>query len=234
MRKFIFFDLDNTLIFENKELSEKTKNFLKNLDIEYGICTQRPMLGIPSLSYLNNAKYYVCEGGIVAYDADKKEMIVDQNIKSINHELIKESAIKFLHQRKIDVELHQNTKRVYSSTLYFDGILDKDVIMSLCESIINLLGDRYEFIVLNKNKVIFTIKSVIKADMIKEIMEDNIHYYLISDDEQISEKQEVANISYISVNPSNLNFNNICEFVARGDFDTRLIDAILYVKDKSV
>lgn len=63
MKKFILFDVDGTLVHENCSLPADTKIFLRNFsDVEYGICTNRPLLDTKDL-ILSKIKYYICEGG---------------------------------------------------------------------------------------------------------------------------------------------------------------------------
>jgi len=234
MKKFIFFDLDGTLIFDDKELSNDTKDCLRTLDIKYGLCTNRPLSDIPTLDFLSNNKNYICEGGVVSYDYKKNKLNLNEKAKNINHKFIKKISLEFLKEKGLSINLRQNINRIYSSTLYFERPLESDTILSLGRMVTDFLGSNYEFEVLSETKMLFTIKNISKGQMIKNIMKENFEYYLISDDEKIEKDEKIENLVYISIDPNNSVFNESCDFVSSNDFNRRLIDVILYIKNKQI
>jgi len=233
MKKFIYFDIDDTLIHRDDELTEESLEFLKNLSgLEYGICTNRPLLDVPYLDFLKDNKFYICEGGVISYTSDKRLNKKHPDAIEINHSLINKIAQDFLLKNNLIVSLNQNINRIYTSTLYVDKPLNKEMFRELGEAIIKEypFPDSYGFVILNENKMSFTLKNISKEYMINLISSDNIHYYLITDHESDPNMNEMNNLSYIGINPENTEFNRICEYVSKTDFSKRIIDAVLYIK----
>ena len=228
MEKFIYFDLDDTLIHDNKSLTPDTVNFLENLThISYGICTNRPLADSKDLPFLKQIERFICEGGIVAYTENDNILHLHPFAIKINHEQVLDLAIIFIKENKIVSSIRQNKSRVYTSTLTFNTEVD---LKSIGDFIIkNYPLNGYHFIILGKYKICLTVKNVSKEYMIEAIAKENYDYYLISDDEPDGNIYFNPKLNYISVNPDNQDFNKRCLYVSERAFDLRLIDAIEFV-----
>lgn len=236
MKKFILFDIDGTLIHESYSLSTDTLDFLQNFsDIEYGVCTNRPLLDTKDLIFLNKIKYYICEGGTVSYTSDKTQYRVHPDAIYISHESIALLAQKYLKNNQIQTTFSQNKRRVYTSTLNFNEPLCGGVLWEIGHYIIThypLIN--YKSVIVNNSKISFTLSDVSKEYMIQQIPEIDHHYFLISDNEPESRDFAKEKMSYISINPANRRFNEKCAYVSRADFDERIIDSLSYIRNLDI
>ncbi len=228
MEKFIYFDLDDTLIHENKSLTPDTIRFLENLtQIKYGICTNRPLSDSKDLPFLKQVEQFICEGGVVSYRENNDILHTHPLAIKVNHQRVLELALVSLKESGIDSSIRQNKSRIYTSTLTFDTEVD---LKSIGDFIIkNYPLNGYHFIALGKHKICLTIKGISKEYMIDAIAKENYHYFLISDDEPKVENLFNSKLNYISINPDNHDFNKRCLYVSERDFELRLIDAIEFV-----
>lgn len=235
MKKFILFDIDGTLIHENRSLPTDALNFLRNFsDIEYGICTNRPLLDTKDL-ILSKIKYYICEGGVVIYTSDKTQYRSHPDAIRINHESIALLTQEYLKNNQIQIKFSQNKRRVYTSTLNFDEPLFEGVLWEIGRYVLThypLLN--YQPIVVNSRKISFTISDVSKEYMIQWVPEEDHHYFLISDDEPKSKDFAKEKMSYVSINPANKRFNERCVYVSQADFGERIIDALSYIRNLDI
>lgn len=228
MEKFIYFDLDDTLIHENNPLTADTVEFLENLtQIKYGVCTNRPFADSKGLSFLKQTKRYICEGGVVSYGQNDDILYLHPSAVEINHEKVLNLVSSFLNENKSFSNIRQNKSRVYTSTLTFDAVLD---LKSVGDFIIkNYPLDDYHFVILGKHKICLIVKDVSKEYMINAVSEENHAYFLISDDEPKINDSFNLKLDYISVNPENYDYNERCLYVSNKDSSIRLVDAIEFV-----
>lgn len=229
MEKFIYFDLDGTLIQENELLTTDTVNFLEELtQIKYGICTNRPLADSKSLLFLKRIEYFICEGGVVSYKQNDDILYLHPLAMEINHKRILELASDFLKENKIISSIfRQNKSRIYTSTLTFDTYVDLKRIGNFI--INNYPLYNYDFVIIGQCKICFTIKGISKEYMINAISKENYNYFLISDDEPKINDHFSSKPNYISVNPSNCAYNERCLYVSRKDSGVRIRDAIEFV-----
>ena len=97
MYKMIVTDLDGTLLNKNKNVSEKSKKYLKELkDKGYIICVDtgrtlgRASYALGRFDYVN---YIICNNGTYIYDACNDKSLYES---TINAKEIKELFIKYL------------------------------------------------------------------------------------------------------------------------------------------
>lgn len=232
MKKFIFFDIDDTLVHTDRSLSGETVEILSSLpEHTYGICTNRPLSDSANLDFLKKSELYICEGGVVCYDSNLQVSKLYPDAIEIDQGAIRQLAVDFLVENSLNAKVSQNTGRVYTSTLYVNESVDTENIKRLGEHVLQKypFPESYEFTIIGNGKISFSIKSISKEYMIGQIASPDTKYYLISDHETGCGMYGINNITYISINPSNVEFNSKCEYVSLVDFDKRIIDAILYI-----
>ncbi|MES3005440.1 MAG: HAD hydrolase family protein [Patescibacteria group bacterium] len=235
MNKFIYFDVDGTLIHPGTDLTDNTKYFLKKFSsVEYGICTNRPLIDLESLDFLSETKRYICEGGVVSYLQDKSIYKVHPLGVNIDHERVKLLVLSFLKDNDLEVVFEQNKSRIYTSTITMEK-QSLTFLEKLGTHVIDLYPlPNYQQVILGDSKIAFTVKGISKEYMIERIAEKDCHYFLISDDEPESGSLVKDLISYVSVEPMSFKFNDRCIYISKVPLGDRICDAISHIVNLEV
>lgn len=175
------------------------------------------------------------KGGVVIYTSDKTQYRVHSDAVRVNHESIAMFTREYLENNQIQIKFSQNKRRVYTSTLNFDRPLFEEVLLEIGRYVLihyPLLN--YQPVVVNNQKISFTISNASKEYMIQQVPEEDHYYFLISDDEPESKDFSKEKMSYVSINPKNKGFNERCAYVSQAVFGERVIDALLYISNLDI